>query len=99
MLGASLVDPGTLFGQKGDPSQSLVASTEQFRDKYVFLAPQDYDINFVNIVAEGDTTGDLDGDTITASAFAAIGSSGYSVARLQLQPLGAHTLKTSKPAD
>ncbi|MFN0249600.1 MAG: hypothetical protein ACKV2T_22135 [Kofleriaceae bacterium] len=41
-VGNTIIDP-SLAG-KGDPSQSTVAAVEQFRKKYVFLAPNDYDV-------------------------------------------------------
>ena len=47
-LGGSIVDP---HGGRGDPSQSLMVAVEQYRTKYVFLAPDDYSISFADIVA------------------------------------------------
>jgi hypothetical protein len=100
-LGASIVDPNTQPpDQKGDPAQSFVTAVEQFRSKYVFLAPDDYTVSYVDIVAKTGTTMTLDGQTPTATP-QAVGSSGYSVSRVQLgsgasQPPGAHVLSASQ---
>jgi hypothetical protein len=98
-LGASIVDPNTRPpDQKGDPAQSLVTAVEQFRSKYVFLAPDDYPVNYVDIVAKTGTTITLDGQAPTATP-QAVGSSTYSVSRVQLGggQAGAHVLTASKP--
>ncbi len=95
MLGATLVDAP--LWEKGDPSQSLATSVEQYRQRYVFLAPRDYDTNFVNIVAEPGTRVNLDGTDVAATSFTAIGGSGLSVARVGLGPTGTHTLKADRP--
>jgi hypothetical protein len=93
MLGGSIVDPQ---GGLGDPSQSLVASVEQYRTKYVFLAPNDYDLNFVDIVAPSGTALLLDGAEITATPYVPI-ADGYGVMRVGLPGTnsGAHTLEAS----
>lgn len=96
--GGSVVDPGAGVGkEKGDPAQSLATAIEQYRDMYVFLAPQDYDVNYVNIMAPPGTTVTLDGATVSDSEFTAVGGSGISVARVKLNPSGTHTLKSSNP--
>jgi hypothetical protein len=98
-LGASIVDPNTRPpDQKGDPAQSFTTAVEQFRSKYVFLAPDDYPVNYVDIVAKDTTAITLDGQTLAATS-QTIGSSGYSVSRVQLGPgqAGAHVLIASKP--
>jgi hypothetical protein len=98
-LGASVVDPSTQPpNQKGDPAQSFVTAVEQYRLKYVFLAPDDYPVNYVDIVAKTGTTLTLDGQTPTATP-QAIGTSGYTVSRVQLGggQAGAHMLTASQP--
>lgn len=99
MQGASVVDPGAgAPDQKGDPAQSLSTAVEQFRTKYVFLAPLDYDVNFVDIVAPTGTQVWIDG-ALLGGAGEAIGGSGYSVERVPLAPGagGAHLLEASAP--
>ena len=91
-LGAELVDPGAVApDQRGDPAQSLATAVEQFRDKYVFLAPIDYDVNFVDVIQPMDAVVDIDG--VGAPAPTPIGS-GFGVSRVPLGPgnNGAHVL-------
>jgi hypothetical protein len=93
MLGGSIVDPG---GGEGDPSQSMMASVEQFRTKYVFLAPSDYDINLIDVVAPSGTVIALDGKAVDWGEETPI-ADGYDVWRLDLAGLkgSAHTLLAS----
>lgn len=84
-VGASLIDPDLPANQqKGDPAQSLMASLEQYRTKYVFLAPSDYDVSFIDVVQPMSAKLTLDGVAVAAEPVAL--SSGYGVARI---PLGA----------
>jgi hypothetical protein len=99
LLGAGIVDPlAEITAQKGDPAQSLATAVEQYRLKYVFLAPIDYDVNYVNIILPTGTSIFLDGAAL-AAAGVPIGASGYSVARVVLGPgqMGAHVLEASAP--
>lgn len=94
MLGGTLVDP---VNGDGDPSESFAIAVEQYRTAYIFLAPSDYDISFVDIV--GPTGVNVQVDSATVGSFTPIGSSGYGVARYKLGPgnLGAHQLTSDKP--
>jgi len=94
-LGGSLVDP---TGGLGDPSQSLFASVEQYRVKYVFLAPDDYSENWMDIVMPSGTDLWLDGTMIQPATLRAIADS-YLVARIGLTATngGAHTLEATHP--
>jgi hypothetical protein len=94
MLGGSLIDPA---GGLGDPSESLMVSVEQYRTKYVFLAPDDYVMGFADIVAPIGTDLVLDGTTIATSPHEMI-ADGYIVERIQLyKEAGAHVLTSSAP--
>lgn len=100
MFGGSLVDPSTGLDpdSKGDPSQSLATATEQFRKKYVFLAPADYDVNMVNIVGPSNANVTLDGYVIPPEWYRPIGNSGLGVVRFKLdnaKPV--HTLESERP--
>jgi hypothetical protein len=97
--GASVVDPTTPPpNQQGDPDQSLVIAVEQYRTKYVFLAPTDYEENYVVIIAPSGTTMSLDGSTASATP-TPVGSSGYGILRAQFGQgqAGAHVLVASQP--
>jgi hypothetical protein len=94
-LGGSLVDQA---GGLGDPSQSLFPSVEQYRVKYVFLAPNDYSENWMDIVLQTGTDLWLDGNRIVPASPGPI-ADGYVVARIGLTGAnaGAHTLEASAP--
>ncbi len=98
MLGASHVSPGPSKGALGDPSQSLPAAVAQYRTNYLFLAPDDYDVSYVDVVAPLEATLTLDGASVSAAP-TAIGSSGFGLRRITLGPgnAGAHTLAATKP--
>jgi hypothetical protein len=97
-LGAQLADPNSpLALQKGDPAQSNATAVEQFRTKYIFLAPDDYDVSYVDIVGPSDTALTLDGSPVSVAGTPL--SSGYSVFRAPLGAgvSGAHVLTSDKP--
>jgi hypothetical protein len=83
--------------RQGDPSQSFVASVEQYRVKYVFLAPDDYDSSYADVVQPLGATLTLDGAPVTSTP-ATIGS-GFGVNRIKLGPGkgGAHVLTSTAP--
>ncbi len=100
-LGGSLVDPagnGTIPAGEGDPDESFAIAVEQYRTTFVFLAPDDYDISYVDIVGPTGVTVTVDGTAV--GGFTAVGSSGYGIARYKLgvgSNNGAHTLIASQP--
>ncbi|HEY1958305.1 MAG TPA: IgGFc-binding protein, partial [Polyangiaceae bacterium] len=93
-LGGQLVDP---VNGDGDPDQSFAVAVEQYRTQYIFLAPSDYDISYVDIVGPTGVGVTVDGQNV--SGFKAIGSSGFGVARYKLGAgnAGAHTLTSTQP--
>jgi len=97
-LGAEIVDAATPSSKrKGDPAQSLATAVEQYRKKYVFLAPADYDVSFVDVVQPMSATLTLDGNTVGIKP-TALGS-GFGVARVLLGAGngGAHLLTATAP--
>ncbi|MGZ3419155.1 MAG: IgGFc-binding protein [Polyangiales bacterium] len=98
MLGGAQLDPGTPSpGQKGDPSMSLSTAIEQYRKKYVFLAPDDYDVSYVDIVHPDGASMTLDGFGVPAGK--AIGTTGFNLVRVKLGAgkAGAHEIRATKP--
>jgi hypothetical protein len=93
MLGGSIVDPENL---RGDPSQSLMASVEQYRTKYVFLAPSDYESNYADLVAPLGTNVVLDGMTVAIQG-TAVGAGYVVVHGVNLGARGAHVLLAAAP--
>jgi hypothetical protein len=99
MKSGQVVDPSAARNkQEGDPSLSATIAVEQYRLKYVFLAPDDYDINYADVAAPMSATLTLDGAPVTAAP-ARVGGTGYGVFRIQLTSgnSGAHTLTSDQP--
>src|SRR5581483_1911445 len=98
-LSGGLVDPNAAGGmQKGDPSLSTATAVEQFRLKYVFLAPNDYDVNYADVVVPMGAHLTLDGSAVGQSP-TQIGSGNFGVVRLKLDGTGGggHTLSGDQP--
>ena len=77
---------------------SVSVAVEQYRKKYVFLAPDDYDINVADVIAPTGATITLDGKKITGTP-SAISGTDFSVYRLKLGAgqEGAHILESDQP--
>jgi uncharacterized protein affecting Mg2+/Co2+ transport len=101
MLGGSVQDPHdptSTIPSKGDPSLSFSTAVEQYRTKYVFLAPDDYDVSYADIIVPMGAKVTLDGMALSAAP-KAIGTSGFGVARQLLGPGkgGAHVIESDQP--
>jgi hypothetical protein len=97
--GATVVDPThSPPNEQGDPDQSLAIAVKQYRTKYVFLAPTDYEENYAVVIAPTGTTITLDGKPAMGSP-TPVGSSGYGILRLTLGAgqAGAHVLDATQP--
>jgi hypothetical protein len=97
-LGGTLVDSNR---RVGDPSESLMAALEQYRTKYVFLAPTDYEENFADVVMPSGATVVLDGVALVSRNAKPI-ADGYGIIRVSLNRVnvagnGAHVLEASAP--
>ncbi len=98
MLGGSITDPSAPTGmQLGDPSMSPAVTTQQFRTRYIFLAPTDYTESYADVVAPPGTNLNLDGSGVSAPT--TVVNSSYSVTRIPLGPGndGAHILTGTMP--
>jgi IgGFc binding protein len=97
MLGNTIVDPTGDQTAKGDPSQTQMIAVEQYRIKYIFLAPADYDVSYIDVVGPPDTQLTLDGTGATAT-FTPVGVNGLAVARIKLGAgqSGAHVITGNK---
>ncbi|MDP6945899.1 MAG: IgGFc-binding protein, partial [Myxococcota bacterium] len=80
----------------GDPALIVLAPVEQFRDEYVFLTPNKYVSDYVNVIAPADATVTFDGSPIPDFQYTPIPSSTYRVARLLVSD-GVHHLVSSAP--
>ncbi len=98
-LGGAAVDPTALPGtRKGDPSQSQAVAIEQWRQKYIFIAPNDFDVSYVDIIQPLNAVVVVDGSAV-AIAPVPIGSSQWGVARVKLSAgtQGVHLANSDQP--
>jgi hypothetical protein len=98
MLGGSIVDAAAAPGmQLGDPSMSPMVTTQQYRTRYIFLAPTDYSESYADVVATAGDTLTLDGAALAVTATPLNAS--WSIYRVPLGAGndGAHTLVGTKP--
>jgi hypothetical protein len=95
LRGAQVVDP---INRRGDPSMSFAVAVAQFRSRYTFLAPTDYDVSFADILIPNGTAVKLDGKPLTATPEPIAGSD-WSIVRQQLSSgmNGAHRLEANEP--
>lgn len=102
MLGGEKADPDfnplSLAQPQGDPSQSFPVAVEQYRQRYVFLAPNDYKTSYVDVIASPGTKLTLDGADVSAQLQPLSGTA-YERARVKLGSGkdGVHTLEGDKP--
>jgi hypothetical protein len=107
MLSADLLDPPPCDAStdptcspppsQGDPSQSSVVATEQYRTNYVFLAPDDYPTSYADIVSPVGNTLTLDGAAVSVSPAAVAGNWVVYRVKLGAGNSGAHTLRAAQP--
>jgi hypothetical protein len=80
----------------GDPALILAVSAQQFMDSYVFLTPDAYLRDYLNVIAPLDAqTVVLDNNQINPASFIPVGSSGYGVFRTAVGD-GIHTIWSDK---
>ena len=96
MMGGQAQDANSNDPQ-GDPSMSFEVSVEQFRSKYIFLAPTDYAESYADILVPPGANVTLDGAALTAMPTSIDAS--WSIARVLLPTTGtgAHDLESNQP--
>ncbi len=76
----------------GDPAMTVGVPTDQFRREYLVLTPDDYEEDYLNVIARTGRPVTLDGELIPASAWTPVGASGaWSAAVIEVQD-GFHKL-------
>ena len=80
----------------GDPAMMLAVSAQQFMDSYVFLTPDAYIQDYLNVIAPLDADKVvLDGNQVNPNAFVPIGASGFGVYRTPVND-GIHQIFSDK---
>ncbi len=80
----------------GDPTLIMIPPSKQFRKDYVFLSPNKYAQDFINIVAPSDASVTLDGTVVPPANFTAISGSTWKVARVSVAD-GTHKVIANQP--
>jgi hypothetical protein len=79
----------------GDPAFILAVPFEQYRKDYVFLAPDKYAFDYVNIVAPTGSVVRFDGQELSPSEFDPIGTGQFSVTRILIDD-GVHAVDSDE---
>ncbi|MBI3072187.1 MAG: IgGFc-binding protein [Deltaproteobacteria bacterium] len=79
----------------GDPTMITAVPVEQFRKNYIFLAPDSYKFDFVNVVAPVGAVITLDGQPLSV-ALVPFGTGRYAAARIPIAD-GTHRIDSDKP--
>lgn len=87
---------GTGVGD-GDPSQTVSVPRSRYLKSYAFATPKGFDYVAVNVIAPTGAVVKLDSAALDTKTFTAIGSSGYSVARVTLEPGRRYSLVGDQP--
>ena len=80
----------------GDPAFLVLVPAEQFREDYVFLAPDKYELDYVTIHAPAESVVLLDGEEIPADAWVSYGTGEWRVIRLSIAD-GIHRVTADAP--
>ena len=69
---------------------------EQYRTSYQFLAPDNYEQDYISIVAPARATVELDGKPVDETKFKPFGNKKFKLAYLRIED-GAHSIEASEP--
>ena len=91
------VDFGGVCAPIGDPAMILSVPETQFIESYIFLTPDAYEKDYLNVIAPDDAGFvELDGAPLDLATFQAIGVSGFGVYRTELFD-GIHRIRSDRP--
>ena len=79
----------------GDPAFMLAVPYSQFTDAYVFLVPEEYEYNFINVVAPVNAKVELSGVNLDESYFDPMGNGLFKAGRVPVED-GVHRLTSDK---
>ena len=79
----------------GDPAMNLAVPVEQYRSSYIFLAPETYVLNYVNVTAPAGMEVMLDGMPI-GGQLKSIGGGAWAAGRIPITA-GTHNISSAQP--
>ena len=79
----------------GDPAFILAVPYSQFTDTYVFLVPEEYERNYINVVAPVGAEMELSGIPLGAEYFKPMGNGLFWASRIEVKP-GVHRLTSNR---
>ena len=82
----------------GDPAFILAVPFEQYREDYVILAPNKYELDYVTITAPTGAEVRFDGDLLDPTDFEPIGTGTFSAIRFLIDD-GSHEIVSTNPGD
>ncbi len=80
----------------GDPSFIVLVPVSRFRTEYVFLIPDKYELDYVNIVLLAGARLYIDGNEVDASVYEMVGTGEFRIARSMISD-GVHHLTSNRP--
>lgn len=97
ILVAQYMEGQEVAGGMGDPAMALVVPEDQYRSTYLFHAPTNYEINYVNVIAPVGAEVVLDGAPL--GGFVPIGETGMALRRVVLSAGqgGNHVIQADVP--
>jgi hypothetical protein len=81
----------------GDPAMIIAVPVEQWQQDFVFLTPNTYKKDFINVVVPAGAQVTLDGQNLAPASFEPIGDGSYVVYRGEVSD-GVHVMKSEAPA-
>jgi hypothetical protein len=82
-------------GPSGDPDESMAIPSGQYRQEYTFLAPDNYQTSYVDVILPLDGSASI--DDVPVTGIEPVGESGWGVAHVLLGPGTVHKATGSKP--
>lgn len=93
----SLNDGSVECLEVGDPAMIIAVPVEQWQTDFVFLTPNTYKKDFINVVVPSGVQVTLDGQQLPPGEFEPIGDGSYTVYRGEVTD-GVHVMKSEAPA-
>jgi hypothetical protein len=95
LVGQFLVSQEQTGLGNGDPAFVLAVPVDRFREDYLLLTPSGYAQDYVTVTRPAGVAVQLNGQTLSDTAFSTVGGGDYEVAHVSVQP-GVQVLESSQ---